>query len=294
MRCQFYLVLPRQIWLKTSRVLEFELKRSELIGGMIDSDVKKWVHTALVAFDSILGQPKWNSASTRVLHPAERVTARFICTLCSSPSKTRNATESLNFREACAHDCVRSSGNAVAKRKWSADQFVPDKKATDVLSLALSLLDLRAESRETESAIKDIYVELVCKSCDSPIVVDFQHLAGHCHRHDEMQVELASTREVLAVLYKYPYDAGSVAKYTARTNKAKKMRQMKEFGCRHCQYRKPEPAIARPARNGGDSSQKRFTFDGLVSHAKEKHKIFFLGDEDFFREPTVGKKRTVT
>ena len=85
-----------------------------------------------------------------------------------------------------------------------------------------------------------------------------------------MQVELAATLEVSAVLYKYPYDAGSLAKYTARTNKAKKMRQMKEFGCRHCQYSKPEPAIARPARNGGDPSQKRFTFDGLVSHAKEK------------------------
>jgi hypothetical protein len=113
---------------KTPRVLESELKRSELIGGMIDSDIKKWVHTALVAFDSILGQPKWKSASTRVLHPAERVTARFICTLCSSPSKTRDTPESLNFREACAHECVRYSGNAVAKRKWRANQFAPDKK----------------------------------------------------------------------------------------------------------------------------------------------------------------------
>lgn len=112
---------------KTPRVLESELKCSELIGGMIDSDIKKWVHTALVAFDSILGQPKWKSASTKVLHPAERVTARFICTLCNSPSKTCDTTESLNFREACAHECVRS-GNTVAKRRWKADQFVPDKK----------------------------------------------------------------------------------------------------------------------------------------------------------------------
>lgn len=84
-----------------------------------------------------------------------------------------------------------------------------------------------------------------------------------------MQVELASA-EARALVHKYPYDAGSVAKYTARTNKAKMMRQMKEFGCRHCQYTKPEPAITRPARNGGDPSQKRFTFDGLISHVKEK------------------------
>jgi hypothetical protein len=113
--------------LATTRVLESELKRSELIGGMINSDLKNWVQTALVAFDSILSQPKWKSASTRFLHPAERVTARFICAACSSLPKTTFA-ESLDFSEACAHECVRYSGKAVAKRKWRADHFVPDQK----------------------------------------------------------------------------------------------------------------------------------------------------------------------
>lgn len=111
------------------RVLESELKRSELIGSMIDNDLKNWAQTALVAFDAILGQPKWKSASTRVLHPAERVTARFICTVCSSPPKIRTTfAESLDFREACAHKCVRYSRKAAAKKKWRADQFVPDQK----------------------------------------------------------------------------------------------------------------------------------------------------------------------
>jgi hypothetical protein len=113
---------------KTPRVLESELKSSELIGGMIDSDLKKWVHTALVAFDSLLGRPNWKSASTRVLHPAERVTARFLCTLCSRPPKAFASAESLDFREACAHECVRRPRNAAAKSKWRADRFVPDKK----------------------------------------------------------------------------------------------------------------------------------------------------------------------
>jgi hypothetical protein len=112
-----------------TRVLESELKRSELIGGMVDSDLRNWVQTALVAFDSMLGQPKWKSASTRVLHPAERVTARFVCAVCSNPPKTCTAfAEPLDFREACAHECVRYSRKAVAKRKWRADQFVPDQK----------------------------------------------------------------------------------------------------------------------------------------------------------------------
>lgn len=49
-------------------------------------------------------------------------------------------------------------------------------QAIDVLSLTLSLLGLRAENRETESEIKDISVEIVCISCDSPTVMNFQRL----------------------------------------------------------------------------------------------------------------------
>jgi len=120
-----------------------------------------------------------------------------------------------------------------------------------------------------------------------------------------MQVEFISPADAVTLCAEHPYVARSFAKYTARTNEAKKMRQMKAFGCRHCQCRNSEPEMARPARNNDHLWRKRFTFDGLVSHAKEKwvpgilslwtsskqafsysrHKIFSLGDEDFFREP---------
>ncbi len=119
-----------------------------------------------------------------------------------------------------------------------------------------------------------------------------------------MQVGLVSVAEVLTLGIDQPYDAGSFAKYTTQTNEAKEMRQMKVFGCRHCQDRRPELAIAQPPRNDDNHRQRRFTFNGLVSHAKEKcdpkfllprtyakralrhprHKIFPLGDEDFFRD----------
>lgn len=185
---------PSTKLVKTPRVLEPELKRSELIGGMIDSDLKKWVDTALAAFDSILGQPNWKRASTRLLHPAERVTARFICTLCSSPSKRCATTESLGVREACAHQCKRNS-KVATKRKWKAEYFVPDQKvyalaencrspkanlprrqAICVLSKAVSLLGLRADIRETVVEIESTGARFLCKSCDSPIVMNFQRL----------------------------------------------------------------------------------------------------------------------
>lgn len=49
-------------------------------------------------------------------------------------------------------------------------------QAIDVLSLALSLLGLKAENRETETKIEHSSVKFVCKSCDSPIVMNFQRL----------------------------------------------------------------------------------------------------------------------
>jgi hypothetical protein len=113
---------------KSSRILDTELKNSELIGGMIKNDLKKWVDTALVAFNSMLGLRNWKRASTKCLHPAERVSARFICTLCSKSPEKGATAESLNFREACAHRCVRHSKKAAIKQMWKADQFVPDKK----------------------------------------------------------------------------------------------------------------------------------------------------------------------
>jgi len=181
---------------KAPRVLESELERSDLISGMIDGDVKKWVDTAVAAFDSMLGFPNWKSASTRILHPAERITVRFICTLCNNnPKKKRAATASLDFRETCAHQCAGPPRKAAAKRKWKAGQFVLDQKvsvwvvtdkspkaniprpqAIDVLSNALSLLGLRAQYRDTEAEVKAAGAIFMCKSCDSPIVMDFRRL----------------------------------------------------------------------------------------------------------------------
>jgi len=271
--------------LAKSRVLESELKHSELIGGMINSDIKKWTDTARVAFNSILGQPNWKSASTTFLHPAERVTARFVCTLCSKRPNKDTTVESLTFIEACAHHCPRCSTKSAGKQKWKADQFVPDKKAINVLSQAISLLGLKAERRETKDKVENVGPRFLCKSCDSPILMNFQRLAGHCHRHDGMQVGLASMadREFRPMRVEHPYDVGSFARYTSKTKEAKEMRQMKVFGCRHCLYRSPGLENVR-ASHADINRRKRFTLVGLISHAKEKHKIFPLGDEDFFRD----------
>jgi hypothetical protein len=45
-----------------------------------------------------------------------------------------------------------------------------------MLSLALSLLGLKEENRETKAQIELIGAKFLCKSCDSPIVMTFQRL----------------------------------------------------------------------------------------------------------------------
>src|SRR6266404_8091122 len=113
---------------KTPRILNSELKRSQLLGGMIDSDLKTWVDTALRQFDAILGQPNWKRASTKLLHPSERVDARFLCPQCQSTSKKSATPESLDFRGVCAHKCSGLHRKAAAKKRWRVDQFIPDRK----------------------------------------------------------------------------------------------------------------------------------------------------------------------
>jgi len=81
-----------------------------------------------------------------------------------------------------------------------------------------------------------------------------------------MQVGLAS----MADRVEHPYDVGSFARYTGKTKEAKEMRQKKVFGCRHCLYRSPGLENAQPSQNGDINQRKRFTLDGLISHAKEK------------------------
>ncbi|KAI0261582.1 hypothetical protein BC834DRAFT_458879 [Gloeopeniophorella convolvens] len=259
------------------RILEPELKSSEFIASMIDGDLKKWVDTARKAFDAMLGYPNWKSASTKLVPPAERVTSRFVCTLCRRVPKGDVETGSLDFRGACAHQCPRSSKRAMVV--WKADQFTVDQKAVDVLSQALSLAQLKAEDCETEEKIKLAEVTFVCKSCDIPLLMEFRRLAGHSARHESMQVEVVSDAEQS---FHYPYTPGLYASLMRHKNEKEAV--TKAFGCRHCQHGTSNPPPSERSRNSVSHTQKRFTFNGLISHLKEKHKIFPMGDEDFFRD----------
>jgi hypothetical protein len=87
-----------------------------------------------------------------------------------------------------------------------------------------------------------------------------------------MRIKLVTTGDAVSLTGGHPYAAGSFALYTAHTAEAKKMRQTKTFGCYHCLpiFQVLKPARGHRSKNSGDRAERLFTFDGVVSHAKEK------------------------
>lgn len=116
-----------------------ELKNSQLVVSLVNEEVTHWRNETKTAFAALLGTKSWRSASSKKLHPVDRLTARFRCKTCDSRGHSHgwNAT-SLDFDGACKHQC-RSRNGAPSKRRWSVDNFIPDVKAsqTEVLRIIM-------------------------------------------------------------------------------------------------------------------------------------------------------------
>lgn len=110
-------------------------KNDKKMKDLLSNQLKAWTDKAKRDLGALLGCPKnWRSASTKVLHPAERVTARYLCTKCERFDGRYRMQESLNFAGACSHECGDGSGKKarkVTKGKraiWNPENFVKDEK----------------------------------------------------------------------------------------------------------------------------------------------------------------------
>ncbi|KAI0044945.1 hypothetical protein FA95DRAFT_1608108 [Auriscalpium vulgare] len=248
-----------------------ELKSSDTIRDFLQSDLEKWVAAARSDLGEVLGFPRWKNASSKVLHPVDRVTARFICQRCHHVSNKYADAQSLDFAGACAHECPGLDKKMRKRSMWKADQFIPDQKGINVISRAVVLAGSRAEDEAAKGTLEGLAAVFVCKSCDPAIVMDFRRLVGHCKRHDDMQFALVSPTEANVIIGNKPYEAGLYAKVNGRTPEAKKLQEGRNFVCRHC--------VVAP-----DAGKRAMIFHGLVSHLKQKHGITHVGDEDFYQE----------
>jgi len=110
------------------------LHKDRMIQELVKSQVEKWSNKAKAELAVTLGFPKnWKNANKNVVHPVERVTARFICKKCKRLDDKHRTDGCLDFAGACLHECGigNEKRGRVAKGKkaiWNADNFVRDDK----------------------------------------------------------------------------------------------------------------------------------------------------------------------
>lgn len=110
------------------------LTKDKMMKDLLASQLKKWAESARSELGMILGFPKnWKNASKNILHPVERVTARFLCTRCKRVDVKYRADESLDFAGVCLHECAVGNLKSNRTRKgkkaiWESKIFVKDEK----------------------------------------------------------------------------------------------------------------------------------------------------------------------
>ncbi|TFK49102.1 hypothetical protein OE88DRAFT_465427 [Heliocybe sulcata] len=278
-----------------------QLKDEAFLKDTLEKDLQKWRERARARLAAVLGFPDWNTTSNIKLHPVDRLTARFVCKLCRKVAKKYEELGNLDFAGACAHMCPHLDKRQRAKYVWKPEQFAPDEKAIRAIKQLLQQQHLDSEDPDSALMIRGIEPKILCLSCDAAIVMDFDRLCMHSKRHEDMQLKVLRPSDVATVL-KLPVEKGLHAQVTGQSYQTKRLRALKEYGCRHCLQKSktpPEgkegssdvPSPSDPAPNPESPPEsmpvrphgKLWDFNGLQSHAKEKHGIEMLGDEDFYR-----------
>jgi len=260
----------------------------------------------------------WKNPSSNVLHPVERVTARFLCIQCGVKAKDKgNRTDdgSLDFVGACKHVCNGSGGKPKkGKRGWDVNKFMKDEKAISALKKMIQILDFAEDKDDLHMMIKS-GLAVLCTSCDPPMILDTRGMVGHSHRHDAMELSLTlSVDKVASYLGGYPFSFGLTEKLMGPehlTFLGKKAIESKNYGCRHCLRAKQVELATATENEGGDEEggasnpesvvrlskiaiamhsqgiqgprekpPPLFNFNGMISHLKAKHRIESIRDED--------------
>ncbi|KAI0688409.1 hypothetical protein BC835DRAFT_311744 [Cytidiella melzeri] len=292
-----------------------EIQQSTLVAGLVQDDLARWRAEARASLNAVLGFKPLTESSPTTLEAVDRLTARFRCQRCNSQSKSFPGDGGMSFTEACAHQCEYLSKRASAQTRWNAELFTPDHKAIDAVQQVLMWCGYTADDRLSLEAPDEVGHRIQCMTCPSRIVMTYNNLMSHCHRHDSIQIRIVSVEDANSIL-QYPSEQCRRTQLTGRSAVAE--RQKRIYGCRHCQQIRSVPSesdssstcetditagplhlsttastkledVARgshagnPAKRMGKPPQL-YQFDGLRSHAKEKHGILWLGDEDFYKQ----------
>ncbi|KIM86769.1 hypothetical protein PILCRDRAFT_315239 [Piloderma croceum F 1598] len=267
-----------------------DLQKSQLVAELLQDDLSKWRESARIALTHTLGFSGWKSASKTKLHPVDRLTARFRCKKCAQNDHKVYEEGCLDFAGACVHVCLRPNLKKRTRDRWTADQFEKDEKAIDVISKVLELCGVNAEERESIQKVEALGSRIKCQSCESKITMTFRNLIGHAQRHQNMQLSLVSAEEAGSFSMRHS-EFGTCSKMLGPKLQAKKLRDLQNYGCRHCQHvatggtsnATTGTEVWRFSKRSPATNVTRlFNFNGLRSHLKEKHGIERICDEDIF------------
>ncbi|KAF9568625.1 hypothetical protein CPC08DRAFT_702225 [Agrocybe pediades] len=238
------------------------LRDDKVIINLVETQLKKWVDNAKAELAVVLGVPKnWKSANKNVLHPVERITARFLCTRCKRMDHKYRPDEGLDFAGACLHECGEREGKKKGRKVkmgnlvWDPRSFVRDEKAIKVLKKAVDIFGF-AEDREGANCLKGLGLAVICKSCDKDMVLDARSIAGHSRRHEDMEISRPSLETVTEYLGGYPYQYGlakSLSGFGGFSEGGKMEINRTNFGCRHCLRAKQETEAAVASLQAGDA-----------------------------------------
>ncbi|GLB42366.1 hypothetical protein LshimejAT787_1103810 [Lyophyllum shimeji] len=281
------------------------LKNEKWVIKRLDLELKQWRERARKDLGAVLGYPDWSTASTKVLHPVDRITARFLCKVCSKVALRYRDDECLDFAGACAHQCRGRKKDRREDEVWKAERFVKDEKAIAVLSKLLHLCGADAQFADAATKLAALEDTILCTSCEHGLLVNPKSIIGHSHRHENMEIKLVSDIEG-ELYFQYPRVRGLVRSLNGLERHVKAMREWVNYGCRHClnelrlRERKAGAALDEAdqlsadvaywasegyerRRRWNEKVQKmKFSFNGLSSHLKAKHGVDEPRDEDIF------------
>ncbi|KAJ3985851.1 hypothetical protein F5890DRAFT_1552800 [Lentinula detonsa] len=286
--------------------------QSQPIRALVHSELEKFHSDAKNALAAIMGFSDWKSPSSRKLHPADRLTARFRCRTCQRVEAKYKDCGSLDYEGAIMHLCSVTLDEPVSPMPFKAERFEKDTKAIAAISALLEVCGIPDDQKGSHRRLSAIGPRIVCLSCDAQIVMEPLDVIGHSHRHESMSLAILPQDEANQILGAHPPSYGLAAKLTSKGKIALEMRKMKIYLCRHCVQVKPQstpmPATGRASEHtdtgvndsastqtatmtpNADSASQKFpkvrqptlyVFDGLRSHLKGLHKISSVRDEDF-------------
>lgn len=120
---------------QTTHTSDLDLQ-NEQIAALLKGDLDKWRRDARSAFAKKLGLLDWKTASSLKLHPIDRLSALFSCTKCVQEALQ---DQTLNFEDACMHQCMENGKKKRQKQVWDSDQFVPHEKVRASLEVYMTL-----------------------------------------------------------------------------------------------------------------------------------------------------------